>query len=116
MAFVIVLVDRYGLPPSPSHAALVLSGSIVAILVGIVAAWIGQSRKSIATLSRVLMPGIIASVGTVAMTVGAIYTYALESPKHGYMLFGVGVVCVVVGIVGGVLSQGRMVDGQDNRR
>lgn len=106
------LVDRYGPPPSLSHAALVLSGSIVAILVGIVGAWIG--RKGIAMLSSVLTLGIIASVGIVMVTVGVIYTYALESPKHGYMLVGVGMVGVVIGIVGGVFSQGRMMDGHDS--
>ena len=99
------LVDRYGPPPSPSHAAIVLSGSVVAILIGIFGAWTVQPRKGIATLSSMLTLGIIGSVGIVAVTVGAIYTYVLESPRHGDMLFGVGMVCVMIGIVGGVLSQ-----------
>ena len=102
------LVDRYGPPPSPSHAALVLSGSIVAILIGIVGAWIVQPQRGMATLSSVLTLGIIASLGIVAVTVGIIYKYVLESPTHGYMLSGVGVVCLIIGIVGGVFSQGRM--------
>ena len=109
------LFGRYGPPPSLSHAALVLGGSIVAILVGIVGAWIVQPQRDMAALSRVLMLGIIASVGIVAVTVGAIYTYVLDSPKHGYMLVGVGVICVVIGIVGGVLSQSKTLNTRDNR-
>ena len=107
------LVDSYG-PPNLSHAALVLSVSVVVILTGICGAWIVQ-RKG-AKLLSVLMLGIIASAGIVAVTVGVIYNYVLESPKHGYMLFGVGVVCVVIGIVGGVLAQGRIMDAHDSGR
>ena len=102
------LVDRYGPPPSPSHAALVLSGSIVAILIGIFGVWIMQPQKGMAKLSSLLTLGIIASIGIVAVTVGIIYKYVLESPTHGYMLSGVGVVCLIIGIVGGVFSQSRM--------
>lgn len=99
------LVDRYGPPPSLSHAVLVLSGSVVAMLIGIFGVWMVQRRRGITTLWSVLMLGIIASLGIVAMTVGVIYMYALESPRHGDMLVGVGVVCVVIGIVGRVLAQ-----------
>ena len=102
------VVDRYGPAPSPTHAALVLTASIAAILIGIFGAWIVQPRRGMTTLSSVLTLGIIASVGIVAVTVGIIYKYVLESPTHGSMLSSVGVVCLVIGIVGGVFSQGRM--------
>ena len=101
------VVDRYGPAPSPTHAALVLAASIAAILIGIFGAWIVQPGKGVATLSSVLTIGIIASIGIVALTVGIIYKYVLESPTHGYMLSGVGVVCLVIGIAGGVFSQSR---------
>ena len=110
------LVDRYGPSTSPSHAALVLSGSIVAILIGLFGDWIVQRRKGMAMLSSVLTLGIVGSVGIVAMPVGVIYEYVLESPRHGYMLVGVGVVCVVIGIVGGVLSHGRVLGVHGVRR
>ena len=107
------VVDRYGPAPSPTHAVLVLSMSVAAILIGIFRAWIGQPQRRMAKLSSLLTLGIIASAGIVAVAVGVIYTYVLESPKHGYMLLGAGVVCLVIGIVGGVLS--RNVQGVGRR-
>jgi hypothetical protein len=101
------LVDRYGPSASPTRAALVLSASVAGILIGIFGAWIVQPKGGIAKLSSVLTLGIIASVGIVAVTVGIIYKFVLNSPTHAYMLSGVGVVCLVIGIVGGVFLQSR---------
>jgi len=107
------IVDRYGPTPSPTHATLVLSASVAAILIGTFGAWIVKPRRGMATLSSVLTLGILASAGIVGVTVGVIYKYVLESPMHGDMLFGVSVICLVIGIVGGVLS--RNVQGVGRR-
>ena len=101
------LVDRYGSSPNFAHAVLVLSISAATIIVGIFGAWTVQSKAGIITFLRVLLSGIVASIGIVAVTVSIIYKYALNSSTHAYMLFGVGVICLVIGIVGEVFSRNR---------
>lgn len=102
------LYARYGPAPNVGHAILVLSISVVALLVGILGAWMVRTKGSLVTLLSVLTLGIIASMGIVAMNVGIIYNFELDSPKHGSILLSVGIVCLIAGVVGGRISQGRM--------
>ena len=101
-------VDRYGPAANQTHGNIVMALSLVAILAGIVGALIAQPKAVMATLSSVITLGVIASGGVVAVTVGTIYLLVLQSPRHAYLLLGVGVVCLLVGIACGSFVQRRV--------
>ena len=101
-------VDRYGPAANQTHGNIVMAMSLVAILAGIVGALIAQPKAGMATLSSVITLGVIASGGIVAVTVGTIYLLVLQSPRHAYLLLGVGVVCLLVGIACGSFVQRRV--------
>ena len=101
-------VDRYGPAANQTHGNIVMALSLVAILAGIVGALIAQPKAGMATLSSVITLGVIASGGIVAVTVGTIYLLVLQSPGHAYLLLGVGVVCLLVGIACGSFVQRRV--------
>jgi hypothetical protein len=100
-------VDRYGPAANQTHGNIVMALSLVAILAGIVGALIAQPKAGMATFSSVITLGVIASGGIVAVTVGTIYLLVLQSPGHAYLLLGVGVVCLLVGIACGSFVQRR---------
>jgi hypothetical protein len=99
------LVNRYGAAPNDTHGIIVIALSIVAILGGIVGALIVQPKGGIAAVFSVITMGVIASSGLVALTVGTIYLVVLERQGHAYSLLGAGVVCLIVGIAGGIFAQ-----------
>ncbi len=53
----------------------------------------------------VIMLGVIASIGLVALTVGTIYLVVLHSQGHAYLLFGAGAVCLIGGIACAIFAQ-----------
>lgn len=53
----------------------------------------------------VIMLGVIASIGPVALTVGTIYLVVLHSQGHAYLLLGAGAVCLIGGIACGIFAQ-----------
>lgn len=99
------LANRYGPAPNYTHGAIVIAASIVAILVGIVGALMAQPRGGLAALSSVIMLGVIASSGIVALIVGAIYLIVLEHPGHAYILLGAGALCLIGGVASGIFAQ-----------
>ncbi len=101
------LADRYGSAPNQTHGHIVIALSLVAILGGIVGALIAQPKGGIAAFSSVIMLGVIASIGIVALTVGTIYLVVLQSQGHAYLLFGTGAVCLIGGIACGIFTQSR---------
>ena len=93
------LTGRYGdEAPNHAHAALVLASSMVAIVGGIAGALMIQPRRALTALSSVILLGLIASSGVVALTAGAVYLLVLEYPRHAYTMLGAGVFCLIVGI------------------
>jgi hypothetical protein len=60
-----------------------------------------------AVFSSVIMLGVIASSGVVALIVGAIYLVVLEHRGHAYPLLGAGVVCLIGGVAFGIFAQSR---------
>ena len=99
------LTNRYGSAPNYTHGAIVIASSIVAILGGIVGALMVQPKGGLAALSSVIMLGVIASSGIVALIVGAIYLIVLEHPGHAYTLLGAGAVCLIGGVASGIFAQ-----------
>ena len=99
------LTNRYGPAPNYTHGAIVIASSIVAILVGIVGALMVQPKGGLAALSSVIMLGVIASSGIVALIVGTIYLIVLEHPGHAYTLLGAGAVCLIGGVASGIFAQ-----------
>ncbi len=102
------LMSRYGPPPNQAHGNLVIALSMVAILAGIVGALIAQHKGGIAAFSSVIMLGMIASLGIVALIVGTVYLVVLQSQEHAYLLLGMGAVCLIAGITCGILAQNRV--------
>jgi hypothetical protein len=101
------LLDRYGSAPNQAHGNIVIALSLVAILAGITGALMAQPRGGIAALSSVIMLGVIASIGIVALTAGTIYLVVLQSQGHAYLLLGTGVVCLIGGIACGIFAQSK---------
>ena len=85
--------------------ALVMS--LVAMLAGFVGAMIARPKGGMAALSSVIMLGVIAPLGIVAVTVGTIYLIVLQSQGRAYLLLGVGAVCLIGGIACGTFAQSR---------
>jgi hypothetical protein len=101
------LMSRYGPPPNQTHGYIVLAPSIVAILAGIAGALIAQPRGSMVAFSSVVMLGVIASIGVVALVVGAVYLLVLQHHGHAYPLLGVGTVCLISGLTCSIFVQNR---------
>ncbi len=99
------LTNRYGPAPNYTHGVIVIASSIVAILVGIAGALMVQPKGGLAALSSVIMLGVIASSGIVALIVGTIYLIVLEHPGHAYTLLGAGALCLIGGVASGIFAQ-----------
>lgn len=99
------LTGSYGPDPNPTHAAIVLALSIVAILGGIAGALTIQSGSSLTAVSSVILLGVIASSGIVALIAGAVYLLVLEYPGHAYTMLVTGAIFLIVGIASGTLVQ-----------
>jgi hypothetical protein len=102
------LMSRYGPPPNQTYGNIVIALSMVAILAGIVGALIAQLKGGIAAVSSVIMLGMLASLGIVALIVGTVYLVVLQSQEHAYLLLGMGAVCLISGITCGMLAQNRV--------
>ncbi len=102
------LTNRYGLAPNNTHGAIVIAASFVAILGGIVGALMAQPKGGLAAVSSVILLGVIASSGIVALIVGTIYLIVLEHPGHAYTLLGAGAVCLIGGIASGTFAQRKV--------
>ena len=101
------LTGRYGTAPNQTHGDIVIALSLVAMLAGFVGALISRPKGGIAALSSVIMLGVIAPLGIVAVTVGTIYLVVLQSQGRAYLLLGVGAVCLIGGIACGTFAQSR---------
>jgi len=101
------LTGRYGTAPNQPHGDIVIALSLVAMLAGFVGALISQPKGGMAALSSVIMLGVIAPLGIVAVTVGTIYLVVLQSQGRAYLLLGVGAVCLIGGIACGTFAQSR---------
>ena len=101
------LTGRYGTAPNQTHGDIVIALSLVAMLAGFVGALISQPKGGMAALSSVIMLGVIAPLGIVAVTVGTIYLIVLQSQGRAYLLLGVGAVCLIGGIACGTFAQSR---------
>mgnify|MGYP001424817442 CR=1 FL=1 len=95
-------VARYGPPANQTHGNIVMVLSLVAILAGIAGALVAQPRGGMVAFTSVIMLGVIASAGIVAVTVGTIYLVVLQSQGHAYLLLGIGAVCLIGGIACGI--------------
>jgi hypothetical protein len=102
------LTNSYGPAPNQTRGDIVIALSIVAILAGIVEALFAQRKGGMAAFSRVIMLGVIASIGIVALTVGTIYLVVLEQQGHAYFLLGAGAVCLLSGLICGTFAQSGM--------
>jgi len=102
------LTNSYGSAPNQTRGDIIIALSIVAILAGIVGALIVQSKGGMAAFSSVIMLGVIASIGIVALIVGTIYLVVLEHQGHAYLLLGTGAVCLLSGITCGTFAQSRV--------
>ena len=92
------LTGSYGPAPSRNHAAIVIIPSMVVILAGIAGAFTVQPRSGLTTLSSVMLLGVIASSGVVALIAGVVYLLVLEYPGHAYTMLGAGTICLIGGI------------------
>ncbi len=101
------LADRYGSAANQTRGDIVIALSLVAMLGGIIVALIGQSKGSMAAFSSMIMLGVIASIGIVALTVGTIYLFVLHYQGHAYILLGMGTVCLSGGITCGIFAQSK---------
>jgi len=100
------LTGRYGdEAPNATYAAIVITGSIIVILGGIAGALTVRPRNSLAALSSVILLGVIASSGVVALIAGTVYLVVLEHSGHAYTMLGAGVICLIGGIASGTLVQ-----------
>ena len=100
------LTNIYGLYLNQTRGDIVIALSIVAILAGIVVALIMQPKGGIAAFSSVIMLGVIASIGIVALIVGTICLVVLEY-QGAYALLGAGTVCLIGGIICGIFARSR---------
>lgn len=103
------LLDRYGPPPNKTNAAIVITFGLVAILIGIISSLIARPTSVLATLSSLIMLGVIASLGVVIVTVGAVYLVVRQSQEHALLLFAAGAICLIIGIASSVFAQSRKV-------
>jgi hypothetical protein len=110
------LADRYGPLPNQTHAPLVIALSLVVILVGIAGALSDHSKGSMAMLSSVIMLGIIASLGVVAMTVGMVYLVVLHSHGHASFLLAAGTDSFIGGVACGMFTQKVIVPAHKRQR
>jgi len=101
------LMSRYGPAPNQTHGYMVIALSIVAILAGIAGALIAQPKGSKVAFSRVIMLGGIASIGVVALVVGAVYLVVLQHQGRAYPLLGIGTVCLISGLTCSIFVQSR---------
>ncbi len=100
------LTGRYGdEAPNATHAVIVIAPSIIAILLGIVGALTVQHKGGLATVASVILLGMVASSGIVALIAGAVYLLVLEHPGHAYTMLGAGAICLIGGIASGTLVQ-----------
>ncbi len=102
------LTNSYGPAPNQTRGDIVIALSIVAILAGIVEALFAQPKGGMAAFSSVIMLGVIASIGIVALIVGTIYLVVLEHQGYAYLLLGAGAVCLLSGITCGTFAQSRV--------
>ncbi len=101
------VTGSYGPAPNSTHATIVIVPSLLAILIGTAGAFMIQPRSGLTALSSVILLGVIASSGVVALIVGAFYLIALEYPRHGYAMLCAGAICVIGGIASVTLVQRR---------
>jgi len=100
------LTGRYGNDaPNHARAAIVITSSMIAILAGIAGALMTQPRNGFTALSSVILLGVIASSGVVALIAGAVYLLVLEYPGHAYTMLGTGAICLIGGIASVTLVQ-----------
>jgi hypothetical protein len=104
------LTDLYGPAPNQTYGDIVIALSLVTILAGFVGALLAQPKGGMAAFSSVIMLGVIASLGIVAVSVGTIYLIVLQSQGRAYLLLGVGAVCLIGGIACGAFAQSRAGD------
>jgi hypothetical protein len=100
------LTNIYGSAPNQAHGDIVIVLSSAAILAGIAGALMVQPKGGIAAFSSVILLGVIASIGIVALIVGTIYLVVLQD-QGAYPLLGAGAVCLVGGIAFGIFAQSR---------
>ena len=100
------LTNIYGSAPNQAHGDIVIALSSVAILAGIVGALMVQPKGGIAAFSSVILLGVIASIGIVALIVGTISLVVLHD-QGAYPLLGAGAVCLIGGIAFGIFAQSR---------
>jgi len=100
------LTNIYGSAPNQAHGDIVIALSSVAILAGIVGALMVQPKGGIAAFSSVILLGVIASIGIVALIVGTISLVVLQD-QGAYTLLGAGAVCLIGGIACGIFAQSR---------
>ncbi len=100
------LINIYGSVPNQAHGDIVIALSSVAILAGIVGALMVQPKGGIAAFSSVILLGVIASIGIVALIVGTISLVVLHD-QGAYPLLGAGAVCLIGGIAFGIFAQSR---------
>ncbi len=100
------LTNSYGPAPNQTRGDIVIALSIVAILAGIVEAMFSQRKGGMAAFSSVIMLGVIASIGIVALIVGTIYLVVLEQQGHAYFLLGA--MCLLSGLICGTFAQSGM--------
>ena len=100
------LTNIYGSAPNQAHGDIVIALSIPAILAGIVGALMLQPKGGIAAFSSVILLGVIASIGLVALIAGTISLVVLQDPG-AYPLLGAGAVCLIGGIACGIFTQSR---------
>ena len=101
------LTNSYGPHPNQARGDIVIALSLVAMLAGFVGAMIARPKGGMAALSSVIMLGVIAPLGIVAVTVGTIYLIVLQSQGRAYLLLGVGAVCLISGIACGSFAESR---------
>src|SRR2546421_7980158 len=101
------LTGRYGTAPNQTHGDIVIALSLVAMLAGFVGVLIARPKGGMAALSSVIMLGVIAPLGIVAVTVGTIYLVVLQSQGRAYLLLGVGAVCLIGGIARGTFAPSK---------
>ena len=100
------LTNIYGSAPNQAHGDIVIALSSVAILAGIVGALMVQPKGGIAAFSSVILLGVIAPIGIVALIVGTISLVVLQD-QGAYPLLGAGAVCLIGGIACGIFAQSR---------
>jgi hypothetical protein len=101
------LMSRYGPAPNQTHGYMVIALSIIAILIGIAGALIAQPKGCIVAFSSVIMLGVIASIGVVALVVGTVYLVVLQHQGHAYPLLGIGTACLIGGLTCSIFVQSR---------